>query len=412
MPHAINISGLRKDFGTHRVLDGVDLHVEPGEFVSLLGPSGCGKSTLLRIVAGLETQDAGTVSIGGRAVDTLRPGERKVAMVFQNYALYPHLSVRDNIAMPLLMSRLSFLERQPLVGHLVPGRRSRLARIDAEVVELARTLGLSELLQRKPGQLSGGQRQRAALARAMVRQPAAFLMDEPLSNLDATLRLQVRDELADLHRRLGATFVFVTHDQTEAMSLSNRVAVMQHGRILQFATPQALYEQPDCLDVARFVGSPSINVVPLRAQGGLRQLAGTESIALAGPGAPALMTQGGAAAIRPEHLLLAPGREAFTGPADAQVPAILRHAEHHGADWILQVQVAHWPEPVSVRVPLRQWPQPIKPGDAVRLGWRWSDWLLFDASGSRCEAQAISLPDSTMSAASPTSSSVITRAAA
>ena len=165
MPHAINISGLRKDFGTHRVLDGIDLQVEPGEFVSLLGPSGCGKSTLLRIVAGLETQDAGTVSIGGRAVDTLRPRERNVAMVFQNYALYPHLSVRDNIAMPLLMSRLSFLERQPLVGHLVPGRRSRLARIDAEVVELARTLGLGDLLQRKPGQLSGGQRQRAALAR-------------------------------------------------------------------------------------------------------------------------------------------------------------------------------------------------------------------------------------------------------
>ena len=242
------------------------------------------------------------------------------------------------------------------------------------------------------------QRQRAALARAMVRQPAAFLMDEPLSNLDAKLRIQVRDELADLHRRLGATFVFVTHDQTEAMSLSSRVAVMQHGRILQFATPQTLYEQPDCLDVARFVGSPSINVVPLRAEGGLRQLAGTESIALAGPGAQALMTQGGAAAIRPEHLLVAPGREAFAGPADAQVPATLRHAEHHGADWILQVQVAHWPEPVSVRVPLRQWTQPIKPGDAVRLGWRWSDWLLFDASGSRCDAQAISPRDSTMSA--------------
>ena len=400
MPHAISISGLRKDFGAQRVLDGIDLQVAPGEFVSLLGPSGCGKSTLLRIVAGLETQDAGTVSIGGRAVDTLRPGERNDAMVFQNYALYPHLSVRDNIAMPLVMSRLSFLERQPLVGHLVPGRRARLARIDEEVGDLARTLGLGELLQRKPGQLSGGQRQRAALARAMVRQPAAFLMDEPLSNLDAKLRIQVRDELADLHRRLGATFVFVTHDQTEAMSLSTRVAVMQHGRILQFATPQRLYERPNCLAVACFVGSPSINVVPLRAESGLGQLAGTEAIALAGPGAPALMTQGGAAAIRPEHLLLVPGHGAFAEPVDAQLPATLRQAEHHGADWILQVQVSHWPEPVSVRMPLRQWPQPLKPGDAVRLGWRWSDWLLFDSSGNRCDAHAIGRPGSGIAAAS------------
>jgi multiple sugar transport system ATP-binding protein len=225
----ISIEGVEKRFDTTPVLRGVSATLAPGEFLSLVGPSGCGKTTLLRILAGLEAADAGTVSMGGRDVTRLRPADRDVAMVFQNYALYPHLTAGQNMAVPLAMRRLSVLERLPLVGRLVPGQAGRRRAIAADVRAAAETLRIGHLLDRRPAQLSGGQRQRVALGRALVRRPAAFLMDEPLSNLDAELRAQTRKEIVELHRRAGVTTVYVTHDQVEAMTMSDRVALMLDG---------------------------------------------------------------------------------------------------------------------------------------------------------------------------------------
>jgi multiple sugar transport system ATP-binding protein len=255
----IHIRNLHKSFGATPVLKGVSLDVQDGEFISLVGPSGCGKSTLLRILAGLETQDAGEVHMAGRRMDELAPGARDIAMVFQSYALYPHLSVRDNIAVPLAVRRLSRWQRLPLLGTLWPGSRETRRQIDAEVMAAAQLLDISHLLARKPGQLSGGQRQRTALGRAMVRRPQAFLMDEPLSNLDANLRVQMRSEIAALHRKVSGTFVYVTHDQAEAMTMSDRLAVMLGGELLQVASPAEIYFNPVNLRVAEFLGNPRLN---------------------------------------------------------------------------------------------------------------------------------------------------------
>ena len=230
-------------------LDDVSLRIEDGEFIALVGPSGCGKSTLLRALAGLEEITAGTISIDGRDVTEVAPRHRDLAMVFQSYALYPHLTVRQNL------------------GYGLKVRRTPKATIRERVDEVAKLLGLSELLERRPAQLSGGQRQRVAMGRAIVRQPRAFLMDEPLSNLDAKLRVGMRASLAQLHGRLGVTTVYVTHDQVEAMTLGQRVAVMRDGRILQVAEPQRLYAQPSDLFVAGFIGSPAMNLVQATLDG-------------------------------------------------------------------------------------------------------------------------------------------------
>jgi multiple sugar transport system ATP-binding protein len=253
----VGLNSIGKSFGATRVLDGVDLDVAHGEFLTLVGASGCGKSTLIRIIAGLEPQSEGSVSIDGAAIDRLRPHERRVAMVFQSYALYPHMSVFANIALPLTMQRLALWERLPLVKHLSPHRRRALPGIERDVRAVADQLQIEPLLARKPAQLSGGQRQRVALGRAMVRQPAVFLMDEPLSNLDAKLRVHMRSELAELHKRLGSTFIYVTHDQVEAMTMSDRVAMMDGGRILQLGAPGELYARPASIKVAQFIGSPA-----------------------------------------------------------------------------------------------------------------------------------------------------------
>ncbi len=226
-----------------RAVDAVSLVVEDGEFLVLVGPSGCGKSTLLRMIAGLEELDGGRVLIGDRDVTQVPPRARDVAMVFQNYALYPHMTVRENLGYGLKVARIPKADA-------------------AERIErVARLLSLEELLDRKPGQLSGGQRQRTAMGRAIVREPQAFLMDEPLSNLDAKLRVSMRASLSQLHARLKTTTVYVTHDQTEAMTLGERVAVMREGHVLQLDTPQALYQRPTNLFVAAFIGSPSMNLV-------------------------------------------------------------------------------------------------------------------------------------------------------
>lgn len=253
---------LTKEYGDAKVLDDIALEVRGGEFLTLVGPSGCGKSTLLKLIAGLEPQTSGQIMINDNVIDHLRPKQRHVAMVFQSYALYPHMSVRDNLSMPLEMQRLSFWERLPMLGSLKPSVRKRRRAIRNEIDEIAGQLQITPLLDRKPGQLSGGQRQRVALGRAMVRRPQIFLMDEPLSNLDASLRVLVRTELAELHKRLGATFIYVTHDQVEAMTMSHRIAVMMDGEIVQIGTPSEVYGQPNDLRVARFIGSPAINLFP------------------------------------------------------------------------------------------------------------------------------------------------------
>ncbi|MFO0405836.1 MAG: ABC transporter ATP-binding protein [Labrys sp. (in: a-proteobacteria)] len=239
----IAIRSVEKTYGKNKVVHGVDLTIANGEFVVILGPSGCGKSTLLRMIAGLEGITAGEIAIGGTVVNRLEPRERGCAMVFQNYALYPHMSVADNIGYALKVAG-------------VP-RATRRQRVEA----MARTVGLADFLDRKPGQLSGGQRQRVAMARAMIREPKVFLCDEPLSNLDAQLRVQMRIEIRRMHQRLGTTSVFVTHDQIEAMTLADRLVVMNSGRIDQAGTPADVYARPATRFVASFIGSPSMNLL-------------------------------------------------------------------------------------------------------------------------------------------------------
>jgi multiple sugar transport system ATP-binding protein len=237
-------------------IDDVSLTVGDGEFMVLVGPSGCGKSTLLRMIAGLEDVTAGTISIGGRDVTELAPRHRDIAMVFQNYALYPHMDVRKNL------------------GYGLRVRKTPAADVDRRVTAVAKLLGLEQLLDRKPAALSGGQRQRVAMGRAIVREPTAFLMDEPLSNLDAKLRVTMRAELARLHERLGVTTIYVTHDQVEAMTLGQRVAVLRDGVIQQVDAPQVLYTRPDNLFVAAFIGSPAMNLVEAQLHDGTASFAG------------------------------------------------------------------------------------------------------------------------------------------
>ncbi|EJL47265.1 ABC transporter ATP-binding protein [Brevibacillus agri] len=248
------LQGVTKTFQNQKVVKGLDLVIPDGSFTVLVGPSGCGKSTTLRMIAGLETVSGGDILIGDQAVNALPPGKRDVAMVFQNYALYPTMNVFDNIAYGLRNRGTSKKECKVLVE------------------EIAEIVGLSDYLKRKPSQLSGGQRQRVALARAMVKKPKVFLMDEPLSNLDAKLRNQMRVELTSLHKQLGSTFIYVTHDQVEAMTMGDQIVVMSDGHIMQVAAPMDLYQEPENLFVAQFIGSPAMNVVP--AEGRSEQLWG------------------------------------------------------------------------------------------------------------------------------------------
>jgi multiple sugar transport system ATP-binding protein len=250
---AIRLAGVSKRYGTVTAVDDISLDIADGEFLVLVGPSGCGKSTLLRMIAGLEEVTEGSIAIGDRDVTDLAPRSRDIAMVFQTYALYPHMTVRQNM------------------GYGLKARRTPKAEIGQRVDDVAQLLGLDELLERKPAQLSGGQRQRVAMGRAIVRQPQAFLLDEPLSNLDAKLRVGMRASLAQLHQRLGVTTVYVTHDQTEAMTLGQRVAVMRDGKILQCDRPQALYARPNNLFIAAFIGSPAMNLVEATYEDGAVQ---------------------------------------------------------------------------------------------------------------------------------------------
>ncbi|MFQ3622475.1 MAG: ABC transporter ATP-binding protein [Acetobacteraceae bacterium] len=379
----VRLSGIVKSFGATPVLDGVDLAVREGEFLTLVGASGCGKSTLLRIIAGLERADRGSVEIAGRRVDSLPPGARDVAMVFQSYALYPHMTVAGNLATPLEMRRLSLPERLPLLRLLSPRRRRVMREILRDVHAVARGLHIDHLLERRPAQLSGGQRQRVALGRAMVRKPSVFLMDEPLSNLDAALRVEVRGELAELHARLGATILYVTHDQVEAMTLSGRVAMMDRGRILQLGTPADLYDRPATLAVAQFIGSPQINTLRAEADG-----AGGVRLGALRLAAGARLAAGTAVtlAVRPEAL--APVRAG----AAASVTARLARVENLGAEWLLYLRLALPGEPaVTVRLTSAEYAEAVGQGlvgDRLALALRpgaphLAGVHLFGADGER-----------------------------
>jgi sn-glycerol 3-phosphate transport system ATP-binding protein len=280
---AISLRNVTKAYGSGpkavKVIHGVDAEIPDGEFIVIVGPSGCGKSTLLRMVAGLEEITGGEIHIGGRIVNRLEPAERDIAMVFQNYALYPHMSVYDNMAYGLKIAKVPKAE------------------IDVRVQKAAKILELGALLDRKPRQLSGGQRQRVAMGRAIVRQPAVFLFDEPLSNLDAKLRAQTRLEIQKLHTELGVTSLFVTHDQVEAMTLAQRMIVMNAGRIEQIGTPETVYMKPATTFVAGFIGSPPMNLLPGSSDGS-RFTVGGQTLQL-----PAAAPRGGALTLgaRPEH---------------------------------------------------------------------------------------------------------------
>ena len=307
--------------GGVEAVKGVSLSIPDGAFVVLVGPSGCGKSTLLRMVAGLESISTGTVEIGGRVVNTLEPAERDIAMVFQNYALYPHMSVRQNLQYGLKNRRMP---------------KDEIAR---RVDEAARILEIGPLLNRKPGQLSGGQRQRVAMGRAIVREPAAFLFDEPLSNLDAKLRVQMRAEIRQLQRRLRTTSLYVTHDQLEAMTLADTLVVLNEGRIEQVGTPMEVYAEPASLFVATFIGSPAMNLIPL-SESVTHLFSG---LAPADPGKVTL-------AVRPEDVrLLGEGEE--TNPGEIALDLTVAAVEVVGAESYVYGRLGDEQVEVAVRVP-------------------------------------------------------------
>jgi len=366
---SIELSAVQKSFGSTEVLKGVDLRIENGEFMSLVGPSGCGKSTLLRIIARLEPQDSGEIRIDGEAVDGIRPKARNLAMVFQSYALYPHLSAFDNIAVPLRMRRLSTIERIPLIGALLPGRRAKERRIADDIARVAEQLDISPLLLRKPGQLSGGQRQRVAVGRAIVREPRAFLFDEPLSNLDAKLRVHMRAELAELHRRLKGTFVYVTHDQAEAMTMSSRIAVMTGGELIQVGTPGEIYDDPRDIRVAEFIGNPKINILPgqVRCDGGL-EILGT-ALRCTGASAPGACR----IAVRPERIELGDGP--FSGT--------VIHLENLGAEAFVHLALECVPTRLIARLHDRRQLPPLS--SRLAFGFAPDAVRAFDADGKRID---------------------------
>ena len=334
----IELRGVSKRWGQAHGLHPIDAHIPSGSFCVLLGPSGCGKSTTLRILAGLEVASSGQVLIGGRDVTALPPAQRGVAMVFQNYALFPHLNVADNISFGLQV------------------RKTPSAEAQQRLVEAADLLGLTPLLGRRPAQLSGGQQQRVALARALVARAQVCLMDEPLSNLDAQLRQDMRAELRDLQQRLGLTVVYVTHDQTEAMAMADQVLLLNAGHIEQAAPPRALYAAPASLFAARFIGTPAMSVLPTSAlPAALPRPAGAHWLGL-----------------RPEAVQLA-------GPDQPDtLPVCVRALEYLGADLVLHCQLGE--HPLTVRTPGHT---QATPGQALALRWAPHDSHFFDAQGRR-----------------------------
>ncbi|MEB3255295.1 MAG: ATP-binding cassette domain-containing protein [Synechococcaceae cyanobacterium] len=382
------------------VLRALDLTIADGEFLVLVGPSGCGKSTLLRLLAGLDTPSSGTIHVGGRDVTQLRPSRRDVAMVFQSYALYPHLSVADNLSFGLRRSRpRTPLQRLQDNLHRL-GRRwpaplrppsPREAAIERRVEEVARMLELEQLLQRLPKELSGGQKQRVALGRAIARQPAVFLMDEPLSNLDAKLRTGTRAQITALQHRLGTTTLYVTHDQVEAMTMGHRIAVLNAGRLQQLGTPMELYRWPANLFVAQFIGSPPMNLLPVQVAAPGQLLLGNLRLLLEGPLQATSAAHVGASltgGLRPEHLRLAPA-------ANRNLAAEVCHIEALGNEQLLTCRLKEGGHLVLVRTAPEQ---AVAAGQDVHLEVEPSGWRLFDAAG---EALSPAPPASAAGARAP-----------
>jgi multiple sugar transport system ATP-binding protein len=329
---SIELKGVRKSFGAVNIINGVDLKIEDGEFAVFVGPSGCGKSTLLRLIAGLEDLTSGAVQINGLDVSNVGPAQRGLAMVFQSYALYPHMSVRNNIAFALKMAK------QPS------------AMIEQKVQKAAGILNLTEYLDRKPRQLSGGQRQRVAIGRAIVREPKAFLFDEPLSNLDAALRVQMRVEIGELHNALKTTMIYVTHDQVEAMTMANKIVVLDRGSVMQVGSPLELYNKPNGLFVAGFIGSPKMNLIRGEA-------AATRGAATIG--------------VRPEH--------ADISTTAGEWRASVRVSEHLGSDTFVHAE-SDVVGPLTIRLAGEA---PIAPGDAIFVTPRQAHVHRFGEDGRR-----------------------------
>ena len=346
----IELNSVEKWFDTTQVVKGVDLAIETGEFIIFVGPSGCGKSTLLRMIAGLEEISRGTVWVAGRDATAEPPSKRGLAMVFQSYALYPHMSVRDNIGFSLKTAGVPKAE------------------LTQKVDEAARVLKLEPFLDRRPRELSGGQRQRVAIGRCIVRDPTAFLFDEPLSNLDAALRVEMRYEIAKLHRSLGATMIYVTHDQVEAMTLADRIVVLNAGEISQVGTPRELYRRPENLFVAQFIGSPKMNIVACAAEDGRYRLEGGGGGAFESAGAPVQL------GIRPEHISLCAANE---GQCAGEVDVV----EYLGADTFLVVDCGGLGA-LTVRI---SGDARLDPGTRVGLTFESDNCHFFDRSGRRLD---------------------------
>ena len=337
---ALSLRHVSKSWGAAHAVREIDFSVKSGDFTVLLGPSGCGKSTTLRLIAGLDTPTSGTIHIAERDVTALQPSQRKLSMVFQAYALFPHLNVRENILFGLRV------RKEPKQDF-----ESRLKRV-------SELLGLSQLLERRPGQLSGGQQQRVALGRALIAETSLCLMDEPLSNLDAQLRQEMRREIRALQQQLGITMVYVTHDQTEAMSMADQVILLRNGRIEQNAPPAELYARPASEFVARFIGTPPMNILPLAATASGMVIEGTDRPVLLGENSPQSLLLG----VRPEHIRL----------ADHGIAASVDSIEYFGADTIVGARIGI--AALLVRVPGQL---TLAKGDAVRLVWDSADQHVF-----------------------------------
>ena len=349
----VELENVSKSYGVVEVIENLNLRIEDGSFTVFVGPSGCGKSTLLRMIAGLEPITAGEVQIDGRRVNEAEPIERGVAMVFQNYALYPHMTVEQNIGFSLRMARLS---------------REQIA---IRVAAAAATLQIEPLMKRRPAELSGGQRQRVAIGRAIVRDPEVFLFDEPLSNLDAELRVSMRIEIAKLHKQLGSTMIYVTHDQTEAMTLADKIVVMRAGKVEQAGSPEALYDDPANSFVAGFIGSPRMNFLPGTASAGQVTLADGNRFAVPGLASSGPVDVG----IRPEHFIVGEGGET---PLDLAVDVV----ENLGGTRYLYGSL---PSGVSLVVEARDRPG-IRAGDSVRIGVQPGRAFVFNTEGQRLRA--------------------------
>jgi multiple sugar transport system ATP-binding protein len=352
----VNLTQVCKRFGSVEIIKGVDLDIKHGEFIVFVGPSGCGKSTLLRLISGLEDTSDGTISIAGRVVNDLPPKDRSIAMVFQSYALFPHMTVRENVAFGLLIAKASKSE------------------IEAKVAEAARMLKLEPLLDRKPSQLSGGQRQRVAIGRAIVRRPDVFLFDEPLSNLDAALRVGTRAEIAKLHRELDATMIYVTHDQVEAMTLADRIVVLEAGEVRQFGSPLELYHMPQNQFVAGFIGSPKMNFLNASVRSSASSQVGLEATGLAPLTVPvngSELAKGDKVVlgIRPEHVTIADNRPMAQGK--------ITLVEMLGHQSFLEVELDDGGQMTA----LVQGDRPFTIGQSLGLSFNTNDCHVFNASG-------------------------------